>query len=322
MSTKEKLLVLFESSKGVYFSGEELAQELSLSRTSVWKAVNSLRNEGYNIDAVPNKGYCLSAETDILSCAGIKKYLKNRKMKIDVFPSVGSTNTLAKQKASEGAPDLYAVIAGQQTAGRGRYGRSFFSPDNSGLYMSLVLRPDCWKSDRAFRITTMAAVAMCEAINEISPDQARIKWVNDIFMRDKKICGILTEASFDLESNMLDYAVLGVGVNVYEPTDGFPEELKNIAGSVFVKKQKDAKNRIAGNFLNRFIHYYKSGDISEYTDKYRKLSLAVGKEVTVISAAGQERALVTGVDDECRLLVKFSDGKEKALSYGEISIKI
>lgn len=322
MTIKEKLLELFESNKGRYFSGEEIAQKLCVSRAAVWKAVNSLRNAGYEIDAVTNKGYCLSAKTDILSSQGIQKYLNSqcRNMELTVLPTVCSTNAMMREKAESGAPQGCAVISNEQTQGRGRYGRNFFSPQGTGIYMSLLLRPSNYSASQAVRITTMAAVAMCEAIEEVSDEQAQIKWVNDIFVKGKKVCGILTEASFGLESGTLEYAVLGVGINVYYPKEGFPEELRQTAGAVFECTQDDVKNKLTAAFLNGFMEFYQAQDQSGYVRKYRERSLAVGKHISVIFADQARNAVVYGVDEECRLLVRYDDGQTERLSYGEIKI--
>ncbi len=323
MTTKERVLELFEENKGVYFSGEEIAQKLCVSRAAVWKVVKSLRDEGYQIDAVTNKGYCLSVETDILSPQGIRKYLNEtcENLDIRVLPSVHSTNDVVKEKAGQGGAEGFTVIANEQTAGRGRRGRTFFSPCGTGLYMSILLKPVNYSASQAVRITTMAAVAVCEAMEEVSDVKAEIKWVNDIFIKGKKVCGILTEGSFDLESGMLDYAVLGVGINVYEPADGLPEDLKAIAGSVFEKPQNDMKNHLAAAFLNRFMGYYHAQDHADYIEKYRSRSFVVGRHIRVISANQTRNAFAYGIDDECGLLVRYEDGTSESLNSGEISIR-
>ena len=324
MSTKDKILELLESNKGIYFSGEDLAQKLSVSRSAVWKAIKTLQADGYKIDAVTNKGYSLSVNSDILSPQGIKKYLNNniKDLDIEVLQSVDSTNTYIRNRAHSGIGDGYTVISAQQTGGMGRKGRSFFSPDNSGIYLSIFLKPKDYSAQKAVRITTMAAVAMCEAIKEVSDKEPKIKWVNDIFIDDKKICGILTQASFDLESSTIEYAVLGVGINVYKPENGFPDEIKDIAGYLFDENQEDIKNKLSAAFINHFMSIYKGADESSYTDKYREYSLAIGKRVTVISSISKSEALVLSIDDECRLNVKFDDGSVETLSSGEISIKL
>lgn len=323
VSTKEKLIELFEANRGVYFSGEDIAQKLSMSRTAIWKAVKTLQNEGYAIDALTNKGYCLSEQTDILSEQGIQKYLRSEiaGIEISVLPTTSSTNALVREKANAGVPEGYMILANEQTVGRGRVGRSFFSPKDTGVYMSLLLRPKNYSAEQAVRITTMAAVAICEAIEAISDEKAEIKWVNDIFVRGKKVCGILTEGSFSLESGLFEYAVLGIGINMYQPENGFPKELESIAGSVFQTHQNDAKNRLVSEFLNRLYVYYTAPCQSDYVEQYRSRSFVIGKQVTLMSANEPKNAVVLGIDDSCHLLVQYNDGTEGCYSSGEISIR-
>lgn len=197
-----------------------------------------------------------------------------------------------------------------------------FSPKDTGIYMSLLLRPENYSAKQAVRITTMAAVAMCEAIEAVFDEKAEIKWVNDIFVRGKKVCGILTEGSFNLESGLLDYAVLGVGINIYQPKDGFPNELSAVAGAVFKKKQNDVKNRLVSAFLNGFYGYYSASDQTDYVEQYRNRSFVIGKQVTLTSYNKSPNAVVLGIDEECRLLVKYPDGTKDCYSSGEISIRI
>lgn len=324
MRTKEKLLELFESNKGTYFSGEEIAGRLGISRTAVWKAVKTLRSEGYNIEAVSNKGYCMAVNTDILSVQGIQKYLEPvcAGVRVEVLSATDSTNAVVRKRASLGEPEGCVIIAGQQTAGKGRIGRSFFSPPDTGIYMSLLLRPQNYSSQQAVKLTTMAAVAACEAIESVSDKKALIKWVNDIYIAGKKVSGILTEASFGLEDGMLEYAVLGIGINVYLPEGGFPKELEDIAGAVFDVAQNDGKNHLAAEFLNCFMKYYKAKEQSDYVEKYRERSLVPGKEIQVITQGKSEKAVACGIDDNCRLLVRYEDGREESLSSGEISIRL
>ena len=323
MTTKDKLLGLFEENKGIYFSGEEIAGKLCISRAAVWKAVKSLRDEGYVIDAVTNKGYCLSTNTDILSPQGIQKYIKQeyKNMDINVIPVIGSTNDLVREKANEGYDEGYVVISNEQTKGRGRYGRKFFSPSGTGLYMSILLRPKNYSASEAVKVTMIAAVALCEAIEEVSDEKAEIKWVNDVFINGKKICGILTEASYGLESGVLDYAVVGVGINVYRPEGGFPEEIEQTAGAIFDTTRDDLKNHLSASFINNFMRYYLLQN-DEFVEEYRRRSFVVGKKVMVIMGDNKREALVKGVDEDCRLIVEYDDGKTECLSYGEISIKV
>ena len=324
MTTKEKILELFEANKGKYFSGEDLAQHLCISRAAVWKAVKALRNEGYVIDAVTNKGYCMSEKTDILSVPGIKSYLDKscHMLDIHVEPIVDSTNKIVKEKANEGEKEGYVLLACEQTEGRGRYGRNFYSPEGTGIYFSVLLRPAHYAAEQAVRLTTMAAVAMCEAIEEVSDKKPKIKWVNDIFVDGKKICGILTEASFSLESGFLEYAVLGIGINLYPPKENFPEELKKIAGTLFETSQDNMKNKLTAAFLNSFMKYFNGKDIKSYVDKYREYSLVIGKKITVISGNEKKQAVAYDIDDLCRLQVEYENGQKEQLSYGEIKVEL
>ncbi len=322
MTTKEKVLELFEKNKGIYFSGEELAKQLNVSRASVWKAVTGLRKDGYAIDAVTNKGYCLSEKGDILSAQGIMKYLPSeyQNMDIRVERETESTNAAVREYAEQGMQEGFLLVAGEQTKGRGRYGRTFFSPQGTGVYFSLLLRPKGVLVQQGTGLTAMAAVAMCEAVKELSGKPTGIKWVNDIYVNGKKVCGILTEASMGLESGRLDYVILGVGVNVYPPETGFPESLIDKAGVVFDEMQDDMKNRLIALFLENFGAYYLKQSEKSYIEKYKEYSLVTGKQIQVLSEYGKREAYVLGIDDDCRLLVEYENGERATLSCGEISI--
>ena len=324
MTTKEKLLALLEDSKGTFFSGEEIARTLQVSRAAVWKAVSALREDGYTIDAATNKGYRLSPDSDILSPQGIRRFLKPeyRDLDLTVLPTAPSTNALVREKANQGCPEGCIIIACEQTAGRGRYGRQFFSPVDSGVYLSLLLRPTAYSPQQATCLTAAAAAAMCQAIEEVTGQQPGIKWVNDIFLHGKKVCGILTEAAVGLETGALDYMVLGAGVNLYPPVKGFPEEIQPIAGSVLERSCPEAKNRLVGEFLNRFWDFYTHPECRTYLEDYRSRSLAIGQNVTVLSAGRAVSAYAYGIDDDFRLLVRYDSGKTEALSYGEIRIQL
>lgn len=321
MATKDNLLALLTDRAGEYLSGEELAQQLGVSRTAVWKAVNTLRRAGFEIDAVQNKGYSLVGSRDVLHEGAMRKYLTQPIGQLLVQPTVTSTNAVLRELAADRAPEGTVVIAGEQTRGRGRLGRSFYSPADTGLYLSLLLRPDGFSPAQAVYMTTMAAVAVCQAIEAVSGRNARIKWVNDIFLDGRKVCGILTEGSFDLETGSLNSIILGVGINVYAPADGFPRELEQIAGAVFPEPITDGRSRLAAEFLNRFLELYRQQD-STYAAEYRRRSLVLGRQVLVITPAEQKTALALDVDEECRLLVQYPDGKTEALSSAEISVKV
>lgn len=325
MQTRDKLLELLESNRGTYFSGETIAKTLSLSRSAVWKAVKALQNDGYAITAVTNKGYCLSDDTDILSVQGIRKYLHPRLAGLDitVLTTASSTNSVLREQAAGGIPEGRVILANEQSAGRGRSGRTFFSPAETGIYMSLLLRPGNYTAVQALQLTTMAAVAVCEAIDAVSgfQEKAQIKWVNDIYLHRKKVCGILTEGSFSLENGMLEYAVLGLGINLYPPKQNFPAELESLAGAVLQAPKSDAKNRLTAEFLNRFYdHYAGSEALPSYIEEYRKRCFVIGKQVQLLSGGKPKAAVVLDIDDQCRLLVKYENGTEEICSSGEISV--
>lgn len=324
MNTKESILDLFEKHKGNYLSGEEIASKLSISRAAVWKAVNRLRKEGYEINAVPNKGYRLSAGSDFISVRGIRKYLDPvcGFLELCMMPEVESTNVVLREKADAGMKEGYVVLANAQVMGRGRRQRKFFSPADTGIYMSLLLRPQGISPDQAVKITTMAAVAVCEAVEEVSGKETGIKWVNDIYQNGKKVSGILTEASVSMENGNVEYVILGIGMNVYLPEDGFPYEIRETAGFIFEEKQNDGKNRLAAGVLNHFIKEYRNWESKGYVEKYRKRCLAIGKNIMVRSRMGERKAVALDIDEECHLIVRYEDGNRDQLSSGEISIRI
>ena len=286
--------------------------------------MNALREDGYTIDAATNKGYRLSPDSDILSPQGIRRFLKPeyRDLDLTVLPTAPSTNALVREKANQGRPEGCIIIACEQTAGRGRYGRQFFSPVDSGVYLSLLLRPTAYSPQQATCLTAAAAAVMCQAIEAVTGQQPGIKWVNDIFLHGKKVCGILTEAAVGLETGTLNYMVLGAGVNLYPPAEGFPEEIQSIAGSVLEHSCPEAKNRLVGEFLNRFWDFYAHQECRAYLEDYRARSLAIGRNVTVLSAGKAVSAYAYGIDDDFRLLVRYENGDTEALSYGEIRIQL
>lgn len=319
-NTKSQVLEILSNNKGEFFSGEELASTLGVSRNSVWKAVNGLKFDGYRIDSVKNKGYALAIDTDVISVKGIKKNL-NRDLNIEVYKEVTSTNTLLKECAIKGAEEGHIIIANMQTNGRGRIGRTFHSPSDTGIYMSVLLRPNDLIPEDAVKITTLAAVAACEAIEEVSGKEASIKWVNDIFMNGLKVCGILTEAAMSLENGNLDYVILGIGFNAYEPAGGFHDEIKGIAGCVFDEPHEDARNKLIASFLNRFMDGYLKDRLNDYVEKYKAKSFVIGMDVNVISPVSVRPARVLDIDDRCRLVIELEDGSIEHLATGEISIR-
>lgn len=325
MKTSEKVLELLERNPGEYISGEEIAETLQVSRNTVWKAVKSLINEGYKIDASSNKGYRFGEGNDIISKSAVQCAIDTDKrdlFSIEIRESVSSTNTVLKELAAKGAREGHVLIALSQTGGKGRMGRSFYSPKGTGVYFSLLLEPKLSAEDSVF-ITTAAAVALCIASKEVLNADTSIKWVNDVYADDKKICGILTEAVLDLNSNTVDHVVLGVGVNIYEPEGGFPEEIKNVAGNLVKEKLPFAQSRLIGRFLSEFYKLYRECDLEKIAALYREFNFTVGKKINVISGDNVRPALAVGIDNRCRLEVIYEDTGEKAtLQAGEISIRL
>ena len=282
-----------------------------------------MEKSGYEINAIPNKGYCLAEKNDILSSYSIKQHLKNPHLDISVFSSVTSTNTILKEMAEQGAKEGTVIIAEEQTAGRGRTGKQFYSPKGTGIYISILLRPDIPAEESLF-LTTSAAVATARAIEDVSDKRALIKWVNDIYLEDKKTCGILTEGAFNVETGKLDYAIVGIGINVCIPDGGFPDNIKDIATAIF-DKQTDSINKrsiLIANLLDYFMEYYKDFKSKSYVKEYIERSMIIGKTITVIEGSKTSVAKAIDIDKNCRLKVQFEDGTTKWLSSGEVSTKI
>lgn len=322
MNIKQSILKELEENRGQSVSGSYLAGKLNVTRSAIWKAVKSLKNDGYLIDAATNRGYLLRPDSDILSAESIRPLLKGgaKDFFLDVRGCVTSTNTIAKALALEGAAHGTAVIASEQTAGRGRLGRSFYSPSGTGVYLSIILRPDLIPQD-SLLITTCSAVAAARAIKSIANVRADIKWVNDIFVNDKKVCGILTEASINFESGRLEYAVVGIGVNV--TTRDFPDGLNNIAGPVLDERPSDRPvcSALAAEILNNMSECMSSLTDKQWLEEYRRRSFLIGKEILVLRGNDRIPAAAIGIDDKAGLIVKYSDGSTETLTCGEVSVR-
>lgn len=240
-----------------------------------------------------------------------------RGFEIVALESTGSTNDAARELARE-KRGQFAVIAARQEAGRGTKGRSFFSPEGTGLYMSALLRP-AMSAEDALPLTAAAAVAVCEAAEEMGGEPLGIKWVNDILLGGKKVCGILTETS--LIGSSIDYAVVGIGVNIAPPSGGFPRELEGVAGALFESAPEHSRERLASGILARLVPLSKSLQDSAFIEEYRRRSVIIGRDITVISPRGSKPARALDIDERCRLLVRCEDGKEEALLAGEVSVR-
>ena len=246
----------------------------------------------------------------------IERELIYKLPKIDLYECVNSTNTLMKKLAREGAQEFSVIIAQQQSGGRGRMGRTFHSPKGSGVYMSILLRPG--ERLNPLYITTYAAVCCARAFERLINKTAYIKWVNDIYVDGKKVCGILTESSLGENG----YIVLGIGVNVTVPDIGFPEDIKNRAGALFEKEKEHMREDVVIQILNEFIAVYNKCEKDEILQEYRQKSLVTGKRIDIIENETVEQADAVRIDDEFALIVKKDDGKLYTLSSGDVSIKL
>ena len=299
-------------------SGGEMARALQVSRNTIWKAVKSLQEEGYAIRAVTNRGYCLEENNVRISREEILSYLHSHAFRLEVCESADSTNSLLKKRAQAGEPEGLVLIAQEQTGGRGRNGRAFFSPKDSGIYMCILLRPSL-EFSKAVYLTTCAAAAVAEVLDEFTEEETRIKWVNDIFCRNRKAAGILTEAAVDMEDGKLEYAVLGIGINVFPPAEGWPEDIRESAGAVLdtVDGAWGVRNRIIARILERFWAYYQELPGTGYAESYRRKSMVLGKEILVQKGKETYRGTAVGLDEEYHREVEREAGSREFLSSAE-----
>lgn len=247
--------------------------------------------------------------------------ISSTKWKIIVLDEIDSTNNYLKSLARNGEDEGTVVIADSQTGGRGRYDRQFHSPEHSGIYMSILLKPNI-PPENAVLITAAAAVAVSKSVEKLTGEETGIKWVNDILKNGKKICGILTEGAINPENNKFSWAVLGIGINAYAPENGFHKDIENIAGAVFKKPEKGLRNRLVTEILKEFSKLYKDIESKTFLEDYRSRSVALGKTVSVIKNEIQIPAKALKIDDDCRLLVEYQNGEKEYLNSGEIGIKI
>jgi BirA family biotin operon repressor/biotin-[acetyl-CoA-carboxylase] ligase len=324
MSLKNKIISTLEMNRETSVSGEFLARKLSVSRSAVWKAIGELRKEGYDIDASTNKGYRLSKGVDVLSVEGIRIFLKPERLPAEliIFRTIESTNLEAKKMAVAGAAHSTVMLADEQTLGRGRFERSFFSPAHTGIYMSFILKPRIPASD-ATLITVAAAVAVCRAIVGLTGLRPLIKWVNDIILDGKKICGILTESIMDFESNSVSDVILGIGLNFSTPEDTFPDELKDRAGSLFPKGNPSfTRNEMAAAIIDNALNLYENLTGRGFISEYKELSCLMNREISYFDGGAEKRATAIDIDDSGRLMVRDADGTVSALSSGEVSVRV
>jgi BirA family biotin operon repressor/biotin-[acetyl-CoA-carboxylase] ligase len=258
-----------------------------------------------------------------MSAEGIQPWLSptNQELELLVYQTVGSTNQEAKKLALEGAKTGTVIIAEEQTQGRGRMGRSFYSPPKSGIYLSLVLRPDVAARD-AVLLTTGASVGVCRAIKKVTGIDTRIKWVNDIFMGDRKIVGILTEAVTNFENGQFEFVIIGIGLNFKQPEAALPKELEDIVGTLFNEKP-DAltRNRLAAEIINEVLTICNDLTNRNFLEEYKNNSMVLGKQIKVFRNDEWEVATALDISDEGGLIIRNQFGQTETLNSGEISIR-
>lgn len=313
---RKKILSILNERYGQFVSGQEIADTLNVSRANISKHIRNLRQEGYHIEAVPNKGYMLTNENDLLTKELIEEGLDDF-YTIEVVDEIDSTNNYCKLNSAK-LHDGYVLVADTQSGGRGRNGRSFYSPKQTGIYFTIFLRPKV-AIDLALKLTAAAGTAVAEAIEKNYPLKAEIKWVNDVLVNQKKVTGILCEAGFEMNTANLDYMIVGIGINVHPRT--FPDDIENIAGSIEdFTNLKVSRNVLLKDVLNIFLDFYRNIDANSFLESYRSHSCLIGKEVTVIEASKTYRAKVIDIDQNANLAVE-KDGIRSVLSSGEIHIR-
>ncbi len=322
MSTKSEILAILSENMGKYISGQEIADKLSLSRNAIWKAIENLKSDGYPVESKSKVGYALTCDVDILSKDVIASGL-NYDGDLIVQSSVASTNLVAKEKFNHQKPLL--VVANAQTKGRGRLGRDFYSPADTGIYMSYAFRPN-FDMSKSTLITLAAAVAVAQSMEEIVKISPKIKWVNDLFINDKKVAGILTEASINLESGQMDTIIVGIGINCF--TKDFPDFERNVAGSIDAKEQY-SRNQLIISIANKLNNLLENLDPKEVVFQYKTRCNTLGKQITIYRDYNNPnevgvKARAYDIDDNGGLIVEYqSDFRSQlhTITSGEISIR-
>lgn len=321
MSVRDEVLAYLEAHRGDYVSGQELADRLGISRNSVWKSIEALRGEGYDLESRTNRGYRLTLENDVLSAAGVAAAWPSELAvdcpELHVFAQVDSTNNEAKRMLSSGFEGSALVLADSQSGGRGRRGRTFASPAG-GLYMTLVLQARDLVVEPTM-CTLAAAVAVAHAIDARSDAHAGIKWVNDVIVDGLKVCGILTEGISDLETGSISSVAVGIGVNL-GPAE-MPSELRGIAGKVKLA-QGSTRNQFAAQVAAELMHAVTAPEGARgLVEEYRRLSIIIGREITYEAPGGTRTALALEIDDAGGLVVRDADGSVTTLRGGEVSVR-
>lgn len=320
---EERILAYLAARPQETVSGAEMAEAFGVSRNAIWKGVKRLQDKGYALASKDRAGYVLEEAMDILIPERVEAYLaEDHPFDFYYESAPSSTNDVAKAMAEEGCPAGRVVLADRQNAGRGRMGRPFYSPAGTGLYVSLVLRPQTDPSLSGL-LTVAAAVAVAEAAEAMTDHTVGIKWVNDCFIGPRKFAGILTEAALSLEDISLRYAVVGVGVNMYDPKDGYPTDLRRPATALFEgqKPIQDQRAEFCARLLSRLWAYAQDLEGRPFLQAYEDRLNMLHQPLVVRQGGETYDAMAYGIDDQARLLVEDRQGKRHVLSGGEIRLK-
>ncbi len=319
---KTKVLSLLRTSRD-YISGQELCKQFGVSRTAIWKTINQLKEDGYEIDAVTNKGYKLKSYPDILNKHEMESRLQTKWAGREVvfLEKIGSTNVEARVLAEKGFRHGTLVVADTQTGGKGRRGRSWHSPKGSSIAMSLILKPQL-EAKYASMLTLVQAMAVTKAMEEVCGLEARIKWPNDILVNEKKVCGILTE--MNLEMTEVSSIIIGTGINVNQ--ESFPEDISEIATSLKIEKKRtqsraDLIERICELFEEYFEMFMETKDLTGFLEEYNAHLISRGRKVKVLDPKGEFSGEALGINDLGELLVKRDDGRITNVYAGEVSVR-
>jgi len=319
MTLKEKILEELEINSEVYVSGQSLAEKFGVSRNAVWKAINQIKEDGCKIASVNNKGYRLLSRNDALSAEKITENMTemSKKLKLIVLKSIDSTNNEAKRMTADGFRGNALIVANEQTKGRGRLGKNFYSPKNTGVYMSFLFSTDV-KMSNAIQVTTATAVAVVRALDSLTNLRPMIKWVNDVYIGNKKVCGILTEAVTDFETGLVQSIIIGIGINI--STEDFPEEIKNTTCSVNVNGL--SRNKVIAAVSNELLSICKNFENKSYIKTYRDRSLILGESIDFYKNNVKYNAIAVDIDSTGGLIVKLPNGKTEVLNSGEITVRL
>lgn len=321
---KEKVLRALRENSGEFLSGEVLSKELGITRAAIWKHMNSLKAEGYEIESVSKKGYRLSGVPDLLTKDEIYDCLDTEYIGKEYihYMTIDSTNKEAKKFATNGCIEGTVIISEEQTLGRGRLGRAWSSPKSKGIWFSAVLRPEI-PTMMAPRVTLIGAAAVYSALMELGIE-SKIKWPNDIILNNKKVCGILTEMSGEMDK--LNYIVMGIGVNVNIDDCDFPPELKDIATSLKIERGKSVcRKELLCKLLKNLEFFYEkfkaTGNLEEVIKICKDNSILMGRDVKIISCGKERIGKVIDIKEDGELVVKFDDGNIEVVVSGEVSVR-